>query len=147
MGRRPGFVGESGVSFLIRCMGHKSIKLMPGETVKIGRHSSNDLVLKDGTVSRFHASIVWDLFRGNVDVVADAVGFTITPTGTDTYGDPALSGGGQAIVQITHSAALLLFMTALRPTDVCSPWVDSSATFHSPGRSFPHSCRSSPDSR
>lgn len=69
-------------------------------------------------VHTLFASIVWDLFRGNVDVVADAVGFTITPTGKDTYGDPALSGGGQAIVQITHSAALLLFMTGLKPTDV-----------------------------
>jgi len=69
-------------------------------------------------VHSLFASIVWDLFRGNVDVVADAVGFTITPTGVDTYGDPALSGGGQAIVQITHSAAMLLFMTGLKPTDV-----------------------------
>lgn len=69
-------------------------------------------------VHTLFASIVWDLFRGNVDLVADAVGFTITPTGTDTYGDPALSGGGQAIVQITHSAALLLFMTGLAPAEV-----------------------------
>lgn len=69
-------------------------------------------------VHSLFASIVWDLLRGDVDLVADAVGFTITPTGTDTYGDPALSGGGQAIVQITHSAALLLFMTGLKPTDV-----------------------------
>lgn len=69
-------------------------------------------------VHSLFASIVWDLFRGNVDLVADAVGFTITPTGTGTYGDPALSGGGQAIVQITHSAALLLFMTGLAPAEV-----------------------------
>lgn len=69
-------------------------------------------------VHSLFASIVWDLFRGDVDLVADAVGFTITPTGKDTYGDPALSGGGQAIVQITHSAALLLFMTGLEPLDV-----------------------------
>ena len=69
-------------------------------------------------VHTLFASIVWDLFRGDVDLVADAVGFTITPTGTDTYGDPALSGGGQAIVQITHSAALLLFMTGLNPVEV-----------------------------
>jgi len=69
-------------------------------------------------VHTLFASIVWDLFRGDVDLVADAVGFTITPTGTDTYGDPALSGGGQAIVQITHSAALLLFMTGLVPVEV-----------------------------
>ena len=69
-------------------------------------------------VHSLFASIVWDLLRGEVDRVADAVGFTITPTGTDTYGDPAVSGGGQAIVQITHSAALLLFMTGLTPVDV-----------------------------
>ncbi len=69
-------------------------------------------------VHSLFASIVWDLLRGDVDAVADAVGFTITPTGTDTYGDPAVSGGGQAIVQITHSAALLLFMTGLVPVDV-----------------------------
>lgn len=69
-------------------------------------------------VHSLFASSVWDLFRGDVDLVADVVGFTITPTGTDTYGDPAVSGGGQAIVQITHSAALLLFMTGLVPVDV-----------------------------
>jgi predicted dehydrogenase len=69
-------------------------------------------------VHSLFASIVWDLLRGDVDLVAEAVGFTITPTGTDTYGDPALSGGGQAILQITHSAAMLLFMTGLKPTDV-----------------------------
>jgi predicted dehydrogenase len=69
-------------------------------------------------VHSLFASIVWDLFRGDVGLVADAVRFTITPTGTDTYGDPAVSGGGQAIVQVTHSAALLLFMTGLVPVDV-----------------------------
>lgn len=71
-------------------------------------------------VHSLFASIVWDLFRGDAGLVADtaSAGFTVTPTGTDTYGDPALSGGGQAIVQITHSAALLLFMTGLKPTDV-----------------------------
>ena len=69
-------------------------------------------------VHSLFASIVWELFRGDIHLVADAVGFTITPTGTDTYGDPAISGGGQAIVQITHSAALLLFMTGLTPVDV-----------------------------
>ena len=61
-------------------------------------------------VHSLFASIVWDLFRGDVDLVTDAVRFTI--------GDPAVSGGGQAIVQITHSAALLLFMTGLVPVDV-----------------------------
>ena len=69
-------------------------------------------------VHSLFASVVWDLFRGDVHLVADAVGFTITPTGVDTYGDPAVSGGGQAVVQVTHSAALLLFMTGLTAVEV-----------------------------
>jgi pSer/pThr/pTyr-binding forkhead associated (FHA) protein len=44
----------------VRCMGHKAIKIRPGDTLRIGRHHSNDLVLSDGTVSRFHAAIEWD---------------------------------------------------------------------------------------
>lgn len=32
----------------------------PGERIRIGRHASNDLVLADETVSRFHATIEWD---------------------------------------------------------------------------------------
>lgn len=45
----------------VRCIGHKAIKIVPGDTLRIGRHHSNDLVLVDGTVSRFHASIEWDI--------------------------------------------------------------------------------------
>ncbi|RMG15327.1 MAG: FHA domain-containing protein [Planctomycetota bacterium] len=50
----------AGPYVVLRCMGHKSIKLRPGDTVRIGRHHSNDLVLNDGTVSRFHCTIEWD---------------------------------------------------------------------------------------
>lgn len=44
----------------VRCMGHKAVEIRPGDTLRIGRHHSNDLVLGDGTVSRFHAAIEWD---------------------------------------------------------------------------------------
>lgn len=45
---------------LIRALGHKTQKLRPGETVRIGRHPKNDFVLADEDVSRFHATIAWD---------------------------------------------------------------------------------------
>jgi pSer/pThr/pTyr-binding forkhead associated (FHA) protein len=44
----------------LRCPGHKPLRMGPGEQVRIGRHASNDLVLSDETVSRFHARISWD---------------------------------------------------------------------------------------
>jgi pSer/pThr/pTyr-binding forkhead associated (FHA) protein len=36
------------------------VELRPGETVRVGRHRDNDLVLSDSMVSRFHARITWD---------------------------------------------------------------------------------------
>ena len=69
-------------------------------------------------VHSLFASIVWELYRGDVELVADEMGYTVNPTGRDTYSDPALSGGGQGVTQITHSGALLLHMTGLEPATV-----------------------------
>jgi len=69
-------------------------------------------------VHSLFASIVWELYRGDIELVADEMGYTVNPTGRDTYGDPALSGGGQGVTQITHSGALLLHMTGLEPATV-----------------------------
>src|SRR5512134_3942918 len=48
------------LSMLIRTAGRKPAKIGPDERLRIGRHASNDLVFNDGTVSRFHAVLVWD---------------------------------------------------------------------------------------
>ncbi len=69
-------------------------------------------------VHSLFASIVWELYRGQPELVADAMGYTVNPTGRNTYSDPALSGGGQGVTQITHSGALLLHMTGLDPAEV-----------------------------
>lgn len=45
---------------VLRCPGKKPIRMGPGGRIRIGRHASNDLVLSDDTVSRFHAEIGWD---------------------------------------------------------------------------------------
>lgn len=47
-------------SLKLRCPGRKALTLAPGGKLRIGRHSSNDLVLNDATVSRFHCEITWD---------------------------------------------------------------------------------------
>ena len=69
-------------------------------------------------VHTLFASIVWELYRGDVDLVAEEMGYTVNPTGRGTYSDPALSGGGQGVTQITHSGALLLHMCGLEPESV-----------------------------
>lgn len=35
-------------------------EIQPGGSLRLGRHSENDIVLKDSMVSRFHARITWD---------------------------------------------------------------------------------------
>lgn len=47
-------------TLVVRCAGKKPLRMGPGQRVRIGRHASNDLVLVDDTVSRFHAVIEWD---------------------------------------------------------------------------------------
>jgi pSer/pThr/pTyr-binding forkhead associated (FHA) protein len=46
--------------FVVRTMGQKKRLLRRGDQLTIGRDASNDLVLKDGTVSRHHVSVTWD---------------------------------------------------------------------------------------
>lgn len=53
-------MAKRNLSMWIRCPGKKPVKLEPGQRLRIGRHESNDLVLNNGTVSRFHAVLMWD---------------------------------------------------------------------------------------
>ena len=60
------------------------------------------------------------LYRGNVEPYRHVLGYTLNAPGSRTYSDPAISGGGQAQTQITHSAALLFWLTGLRATEVAA---------------------------
>jgi predicted dehydrogenase len=71
-------------------------------------------------VSCQFASIVRELYRGNWEPYRDILGYTVNPPGRATYADPAIAGGGQGQTQITHSAALLFWLTGLRPTHVAA---------------------------
>ena len=45
------------------------------------------------------------------------IGYPVTGPG-DVYSDPERSGGGQGHLQVTHSAALMLHLTGLKPAGV-----------------------------
>jgi predicted dehydrogenase len=69
-------------------------------------------------VSCLFASTARDLYRGQVEVLRDVLGYPMTAPADTTYSDPALTGGGQGQTQLTHSAALLLWLTGLRAREV-----------------------------
>jgi predicted dehydrogenase len=71
-------------------------------------------------VSCQFASIVRELYRGNPEPYREILGYTVNPPGPRTYADPEIAGGGQGQTQITHSAALLFWLTGLVPTHVAA---------------------------
>jgi predicted dehydrogenase len=66
-------------------------------------------------ISCLFASTARDLYRGQVEVLRDVLGYPMAAPAETTYSDPALAGGGQGQTQLTHSAALLLWLTGLQP--------------------------------
>jgi predicted dehydrogenase len=69
-------------------------------------------------VSCLYASSVRPLYAGDSEAYRALWGFPVNAPGTTTYSDPGLAGGGQGQTQITHAAALLELLTAMRPASV-----------------------------
>ena len=65
-------------------------------------------------VSCLFASMVRAYYRGDTEAYQPEFKLARAPR-SETYSDPSLSGGGQGQTQVTHSAALLLWLTGLRP--------------------------------
>jgi predicted dehydrogenase len=74
-----------------------------------------------GTLQLTHAlfaSMVLEYLRGNPQAYADAFKWDVTGPQPATYSQAAIAGGGHGHLQITHSAALLLWLADLRPREV-----------------------------
>jgi predicted dehydrogenase len=74
-------------------------------------------------INCYFASTVIDFLRGNDKVYGNQFPYAITGPG-DAYSDPKRSGGGQGHLQVTHAAALVHFITGLRPAQVFA-WMDN----------------------
>ena len=66
------------------------------------------------------ASMVLEYYRANPQAYAEIFKWQVTGPLPDSYSDPAIAGGGHGHLQITHSAALLLWLTDLRPREVAA---------------------------
>lgn len=64
-------------------------------------------------VSSLFTSMVIEYYRGDQEKYRTVFNFPVTGPGS-AYADPALSGGGQGHLQITHSAGTLFFVTGLQ---------------------------------
>jgi predicted dehydrogenase len=73
-------------------------------------------------VQSFFGSSPVNLYRGEpeMDVYAYGEGDGFDGPLKTTYSDPRLAGGGQGQTQLTHSIALLLFLTGLEPVRVAA---------------------------
>jgi len=66
------------------------------------------------------ASMVLEYYRANPQAYADVFKWQVTGPQPNTYSDPSIAGGGQGQLQMTHSAALTLWLTDLRPRHVAA---------------------------
>jgi len=66
------------------------------------------------------ASMVLEYYRANPQAYASVFQWKVTGPLPGTYSEPSVAGGGQGQLQLTHSAALLLWLTDLRPLEVAA---------------------------
>jgi predicted dehydrogenase len=71
-------------------------------------------------VANLFASMVLEYYRGRPDRYASIFNWPVTGPTPATYSEPSVAGGGQGSLQVTHSAALLLWLTNLRPVSVAA---------------------------
>jgi predicted dehydrogenase len=71
-------------------------------------------------VTCLFASTARELYRGHPERYADWLDYGIAAPRASTYSEPEIAGGGQAQTQLTHSAALLLWLTGLEAESVAA---------------------------
>jgi predicted dehydrogenase len=71
-------------------------------------------------VHSLFASMVVEYYRANPEAYAPVFKWQVTGPQPTTYSDPTIAGGGQGHLQLTHSAALVLWLTDLQPREVAA---------------------------
>jgi predicted dehydrogenase len=69
-------------------------------------------------VAGLFASMVQSYYQGQPEDYRSVFDFPVTGPGAATYSDPKISGGGQAMTQITHAMGMVLWATDRRVDEV-----------------------------
>jgi predicted dehydrogenase len=111
---------------LVRLARERGRELLVGYTFHYNRqaHALRELIRGGaiGEIELVHclfASLVRDYYAGDTESYQPELKLARAPLST-TYSDPELAGGGQGQTQVTHSAALALWLTGLRPRRVAA---------------------------
>lgn len=70
-------------------------------------------------------SMTIEFYRGNPSAYNDVFNYPVGGPGENTYSDPAVSGGGQAHLQITHLAAMMLHLAPGLRGEVVTSFMNS----------------------
>lgn len=111
---------------LVRLARERGRELLVGYTFHYNRqaHELRELI-RGGALGEIElatclfASLVRDYYAGDTESYQPELKLARAPL-SNTYSDPKLAGGGQGQTQVTHSAALLLWLSGLRPRRVAA---------------------------
>ena len=110
---------------LVHLARERGLHLQIGYTYQFTRHAQRAKEAVDAgelgeivLVSGMFASMVEAYYRGLPDEYAELMGNPITMPLPETYSDPAISGGGQAMTQITHAMGMVHWVTGARTEEV-----------------------------
>ena len=101
------------------------LHLMVGYTSQFTRHADAAReIVQSGKigdvqlVSGIFTSWVESYLRGKPEDYAEAFGFPVTGPEPNSYSDPAIAGGGQGHLQVTHPMGMALWVTDRRAVEV-----------------------------
>lgn len=103
----------------------RGLHLMTGYTYQwtrgaatVRRHIQSGEIGELLHVAGLFASMVESYYRGRPDDYEPVFKFPVTGPGASTYSDPAISGGGQGVLQVTHAMGMVLWATGRRVEEV-----------------------------
>jgi predicted dehydrogenase len=110
---------------LVHLARERGLHLQLGYTYHFTRHAQRAKEALDSgelgelvLVSGLFSSMVEAYYRGLPDEYAELMGNPLTMPLPDTYSNPAISGGGQAMTQITHAMGMVHWLTGARTDEV-----------------------------
>jgi len=110
---------------LVHLARERGVHLQLGYTYHFTSHAQRAKQVLDGgelgelqLVSGLFASMVESYYRGDTQDYAELMGNPLTMPTPETYSNPAISGGGQAMTQITHAMGMVHWLTGGRVAEV-----------------------------
>ncbi len=84
------------------------------EPFQVARKRVEDGLLGDlEYVTCSMSSMTMEFYRGKPEEYDPVMKYPVTAPGQSTYSDPKISGGGQAHLQVTHSAGLIFYLAPM----------------------------------